>query len=275
MKAAPTLNERLLAFAGELKNFAQECKEQGSELTEIFKQVHQGLAADQSRGLRKIVANVKRLIKTNDANPLLGPARELEEKGQALLAEYQNKTLSAAHVAAHKGCAALTQWLILSGAPLDARALGKDNAGMRPLHFACQQKQLSVARLLLESGKVEVDAKGPQGRTPLHYAACGVVGKQQNPHVARLLAVSLLAAGANPRLRDDELSRPAQIPTTHAKTQAVYPWQRLERSLRIRIYVMLGPESVSGLGSANRGFRAQVIDDLDWALSKGLTTTSI
>lgn len=65
-----------------------------------------------------------------------------------------------------------------------------DTALMTPLHMACQQDQLDVARLLLEAG-APVDARDSYGNTPLAKAVFAFQGGE--PALIRLL----LDAGAD------------------------------------------------------------------------------
>jgi len=62
--------------------------------------------------------------------------------------------------------------------------LGSDNWGMTALHFAAENGDLAMVRFLLENG-AEVNARGPCGNTPLHYAA------------TREVAEALIAGGAD------------------------------------------------------------------------------
>lgn len=71
-----------------------------------------------------------------------------------------------------------------------------DNALLTPLHMACQQEHLEVAKLLLGSG-APVDARDAYGNTPLSKSAFAFQGG--DPELIRLL----LDAGADPDLKNN------------------------------------------------------------------------
>jgi serine/threonine-protein kinase len=94
--------------------------------------------------------------------------------------------MTALHVAANKGYAAVVRELLEKGAELNVR----NNAGATPLHMA---DNAAVATLLLDKG-AEVNAKDHNGETPLHHAA--------NSGDVDLVRV-LLHHGADVNARDD------------------------------------------------------------------------
>ena len=55
--------------------------------------------------------------------------------------------------------------LVEAGAPVDARGMG----GWTPLHMACLDGHLDIARMFIEAGAL-VDIRGEDGWTPLHWA---------------------------------------------------------------------------------------------------------
>ena len=57
-------------------------------------------------------------------------------------------------------------WLRQEGAQIDVA----NSSGQQPLHFACCEGHLPVARWLRESAGAQVGACDATGYTPLHYA---------------------------------------------------------------------------------------------------------
>jgi ankyrin repeat protein len=80
-----------------------------------------------------------------------------------------------------------------------------------PLHLACRNAHLGVARLLIDAS-AEVNARNAAGATPLHEAALG-----GDARLARLL----IALGANPAARD----RRGRTPATVAKARENWQFQ--------------------------------------------------
>jgi hypothetical protein len=87
-----------------------------------------------------------------DANPSLLHARTLDKR-QPL------------HLAASSGSAALVEFLIARGAPVDAR----DMFGLTPLHVAATKGQAEAAEALLRHG-APVNVRHNYGKTPLGAA---------------------------------------------------------------------------------------------------------
>ncbi len=96
------------------------------------------------------------------------------------------------NIAALFGPAEFVKVLIAAGA--DVERSNRD--GMRPLHSAVVVAQTEIVALLLQRGAA-VNAKDKRGRTPLYSFAC-TTGKGID--IARML----LAAGADPKLEDNE-----------------------------------------------------------------------
>jgi hypothetical protein len=119
-----------------------------------------------------------RRTKTSPANPsairwIKGPSRIMK-----LLFRVTNSSIL---TAAHQGKEGLVQKFLQRG--VDADSAGWNS--WRPLLLAAINGHETVVRLLLETGKVDVDLKDRRGRTPLNWAA-------MNKHeaVVKLLAQS-------------------------------------------------------------------------------------
>jgi ankyrin repeat protein len=80
----------------------------------------------------------------------------------------------------------------LLAAKADARIA--DAAGWTALHFAAQERQAEIAKLLLDAG-AEVDAQDQNGNTPLWRA---VFATKDDPELIRFL----LAAGADKKRKN-------------------------------------------------------------------------
>jgi ankyrin repeat protein len=134
--------------------------------------------------------------------------RLLDASGQG---PYWTGHARALHFASHRGHLRVVRWLLAQGA---APNNGTGDIDWAPLHFAAVAQRRAVYALLVKHGAVPdiftasalgdvrevrrllrsnprlVSKRGPDGGTALHFAT--------TPAVAR----ALLAAGANPRLRD-------------------------------------------------------------------------
>ncbi len=93
----------------------------------------------------------------------------------------------ALHYAAVEGRAGDVVRLLAEGEDVAA----SDNAQLTPLHMACQQGHVEVARVLVEAG-APIDARDSYGNTPLWKAVFAFQGGE--PTLIRLL----LDAGADP-----------------------------------------------------------------------------
>ena len=92
----------------------------------------------------------------------------------------------------------VSDWLVEEGA-LVALA---DAKGVTPLHVAAHTNNRHCVRVLLETGKVDVNAADEKGTTPLHVAA----------HRASSDVVeTLIAAGADPKLKDRRGNLPCDL----------------------------------------------------------------
>lgn len=107
------------------------------------------------------------------------------------------------HQAAAHGDEAMVQSLIASGADVGA----VDKMLMTPLHLACQQDHLTVARILIEAG-APIDVRDSYGNTPLWRAAYAFQGGE--PELIRLL----LAAGSDPDMRNNSGRSPRDMALT-------------------------------------------------------------
>lgn len=97
-------------------------------------------------------------------------------------------------LAALKDQAAICRVLLDRGAPADSE-------GWTPLHYAAAGNSLDALKLLLGRG-ARVDARAPNGRTPLMMAAL---------HASEAVGEALLAAGADPAARDRADLGPADL----------------------------------------------------------------
>lgn len=93
-----------------------------------------------------------------------------------------------------------------------------DKALLTPLHMACQQGHLEVAKLLLGSG-APVDARDAYGNTPLWKAVFAFQGG--DPELIRLL----LDAGADPDLKNNTDRSPRDMALTFDRPgiRSVFP----------------------------------------------------
>ena len=96
------------------------------------------------------------------------------------------------NIAATYGPAEMVTLLIEAGADLEQP--GRD--GMHPLHNAVFAGRTEIVALLIQRGAA-VDARERRGRTPLYSFACT---SGSDIEIARML----LAAGADPKIEDDE-----------------------------------------------------------------------
>lgn len=97
--------------------------------------------------------------------------------------------VTALHLSARHGAFKASEFLILSGADVNAR----EKASETPLHWAAARGHADVARLLLQSGASPGSRAGAFGETPLHEAAWG-------GHCAA--AAVLLENGASAGMKD-------------------------------------------------------------------------
>jgi ankyrin repeat protein len=119
------------------------------------------------------------LIKVNV--DVLGPARD----GRTLL-----------HISAEKGQVELTQFLLSSGADVNAKG---GSWGRSPLHLAALHGQTEIAMLLLKAG-ADVNGTNETGKTPLHDAV-------EHPEMVTLL----LGAGADVNAADNGGDTPLHL----------------------------------------------------------------
>lgn len=110
-----------------------------------------------------------------------------------------------------QGRARLHQAAVHGDADLVARLIGDgedpaavDSALITPLHMACQQGHVEVARILLQAG-APVDARDSLGKTPLARAVFDFKGG--DPELIRIL----LAAGADPDAKSNSGQSPRDI----------------------------------------------------------------
>ncbi len=109
------------------------------------------------------------------------------------------------HVAVWKGDAFAVRCLVLRGADVNA----KGENGLTPLHWAAHDGRTEIAELLIARG-ADVNAKNEWGSTPLHWAADG------GPSVSDItlnVAELLIAKGADINARDNKGKTPLAIAT--------------------------------------------------------------
>jgi ankyrin repeat protein len=118
------------------------------------------------------------------------------------------------HQAAVAGRAGEVARLIADGEDVAA----VDKALLTPLHMACQQGHLEVARVLLAAG-APVDARDSYGNTPLWKAVFAFQGGE--PELIRLL----LDAGADPDCKNTTDRSPRDMAVTFDRPgiRSVFP----------------------------------------------------
>ena len=86
-----------------------------------------------------------------------------------------------------------------------------------PLHFACSWGRFEIVRLLLDNG-AKANGKTDSGETPLHAAANGKYGSQEDGvRVAKLL----LARGVDANIRDNDERTPLHVASGYGKLEIV------------------------------------------------------
>ncbi|XP_018327039.1 tyrosine-protein kinase Shark [Agrilus planipennis] len=114
---------------------------------------------------------------------------------------------TAVHIASMKGQDDILAILIEHGANVNCR----DTAGFTPLHYACQNNFASTVRLLVQSGKANIQARNTEnGWVPLHEAA----SRGHKDVVKELLSLN---APVLPRTNDEHL--PFQLARENGHTQ--------------------------------------------------------
>jgi ankyrin repeat protein len=118
------------------------------------------------------------------------------------------------HQAAVEGRTGEVARLIAQGEDVGAT----DNALLTPLHMACQQGHVSVAKILLRAG-APVDARDSHGNTPLWKAVFAFQGG--DPELIR----TLLDAGADPDSTNNTGKSPRDMALTfdRAGIRSVFP----------------------------------------------------
>eukprot|EP00659_Diplonema_papillatum_P020831 gene20831-32120_t len=136
---------------------------------------------------------------------------------------------TALHFAAEAGFQNVAEYLLSKGALIDRVT----NNGSSPLHYAVVDKEKSsVARLLLESGSVSMDAIDCFGRTPLHRAA---------RHGKTRAVQLLLRYGASLDSEDTRGCRPIDVSSRGDVKERL----RTDTQRRITIHLLLESGSVS------------------------------
>ena len=87
----------------------------------------------------------------------------------------------------------------------------KTNVGTMTLHIACNEGREEIARMLLFEGKMNVNIRDQQGKTPLHFAFFNGHG-----HVARML---VFEAHAKVDIQDYDDETPLQCAFEHLAKQ--------------------------------------------------------
>ncbi|XP_015905859.2 uncharacterized protein [Parasteatoda tepidariorum] len=98
----------------------------------------------------------------------------------------------------------------------DHMVLAKDHFGMAPIHRAVLMNKRDTLAFLIDRFPETVNARDKEGRTALHYAAA----MSREPNGASNYFKTLLEAGADPRIRDNqgrspEYYRTHQVPIPH------------------------------------------------------------
>lgn len=125
------------------------------------------------------------------------------DKPEVKVNELDRQRSSALHKCAFDGDVRVSRWLVDHGASIDVA----DATDATPLLIAVKMGQTEVVEFLLSKG-ADCNRQDRQGNSGLHYCAvrCDV-------GVARLL----LAAGAKPRLVNEEFNSPLHIVAQHAR----------------------------------------------------------
>lgn len=176
------------------------------------------VATDDSATIRTLVA---RGVDPNSTDPDGQPAiiralREDANQAALTLAGLPGSNVNVLNrhgetplmIAAIKGQIEVCKALIERGAAIN-------RPGWAPLHYAASSESLTVVRLLLQQGAV-VDARAPNGRTPLMQAA--LYGSEE-------VVAALVAAGADRQLRDERGASAAELARNAGRH---YLFERLE-----------------------------------------------
>lgn len=94
---------------------------------------------------------------------------------------------------------AVVQWLIDHGANINSRGAHPSSRSVTALCLAAGSHKPSLVKKLLDTGRVELNSRGPGGQTPLM-----VVAQEQDPEVACRIVGMLMEAGADPDLADED-----------------------------------------------------------------------
>ncbi len=145
-------------------------------------------------------------------------------KGKESLDEIKEKIPYPFHIAAEAGNQELMQQL-MHLSPDSAHLDAEDERGVMPLHIAIEKGHTNIVKLLLESGKVDINTQSA-GETPLHIAI-----RKGHANIVELL---LKDPKINPNLKDTDGESPL-----HQVASMAPPLDGLKHSERLRMAELL------------------------------------
>jgi ankyrin repeat protein len=107
---------------------------------------------------------------------------------------------TALHIAVLRAKADMVE-LLLGSESIDTSILDEDALG--PIHHAARLERSTVMRILTRSSKVDVNLRGPQGRTAIHMAALNEVKGFAPEYATSTLAVLLASENIDTNAKDE------------------------------------------------------------------------